>query len=54
MDLIKNEFKMKLRAKIKEDQMLWINKIGIKKIYKRAIDISKDKNYILMEDIKKM
>lgn len=45
MDVVKNEFKMKLLAKIKEEQMLWINKKGVTKILNRAYEISKDKNY---------
>ena len=46
MELLKNEFKMKLRAKIREEQMIWINKNGIKKILNRAIKIIKEKDFL--------
>jgi hypothetical protein len=49
MDVVKNEFRMKLLAKIKEDQMLWINKKGVTKILNRAYEISKDKNFELLK-----
>ena len=42
MDVVKNEFKMKLLGKIKEEQMLWISKKGVTKILNRAYEISKD------------
>lgn len=29
MDVIKNDFMMQLRAKLKEEQMIWINNSGI-------------------------
>lgn len=47
MDLVKNEFKMKLLGKIKEEQMLWIDKKGVTKILNKAYEISKDKNFEL-------
>ena len=46
MELIKNEFKMNLKAKIKEEQLKWINQNGVKQILKRAADISKDINFL--------
>ncbi len=45
MDVVKNEFKMKLLARIREEQMLWINKNGVKKIINRAEKISKENKY---------
>ncbi len=45
MDVIKNEFKMSLGAKIKEEQMKWMYKIGIKRFIDRAIEIQKDINF---------
>jgi len=36
MDVIQNEFKIKLRAKIKEEQMLIINQNGHRKVLNRA------------------
>ena len=45
MDLLKNEFKMKLRATIKEEQLLCMNNNNTKKILNRAIEIRKEKNY---------
>jgi hypothetical protein len=39
MDVIKNEFKMNLGAKIKEEQIKWMYKIGIKRFIDRAIEI---------------
>ena len=49
MDVVKNEFKMKLLAKIKEEQMLWINKKGVTKILNKAYEILKDKSFELFE-----
>ena len=45
MDVVKNEFKMKLLARIREEQMLWINKNGVKKIINRAEKILKENKY---------
>ena len=45
MDVIKNEFKMNLGAKIKEEQIKWMYKIGIKRFIDRAIEIQKDNSF---------
>ncbi len=45
MEVVKNEFIMKLQARIREEQMLWINKNGVKKIINRAEKILKENNY---------
>lgn len=45
MDVIQNEFKIKLRAKIKEEQMLIINQNGHRKVLNRAYQLSNDENF---------
>ena len=45
MEVVKNEFIMKLQARIREEQMLWINKNGVKKIINRAEKILKENKY---------
>ena len=45
MDVIKNEFKIKLRAKIKEEQMLIINQNGHRKVLNIAYQLSNDENF---------
>ena len=39
MYVIKNEFKMSLGANLKEEQLKWMYKIGIKRFIDRAIEI---------------
>ena len=64
MDVIQNEFKIKLRAKIKEEQMLIINQNGHRKVLNRAYQLSNDeifkqekninhRNKIVMEEFEK-
>ena len=45
MDVIQNEFKIKLRSKIKEEQMLIINQNGHRKVLNRAYKLSNDENF---------
>lgn len=45
MDVIQKEFNVKLRAKIKEEQMLIINQNGHRKVLNRAYQLSNDENF---------
>ena len=42
MEVVKSDFKVKLRSKIKEEQMIYLNQNGIKNLQETALILRKD------------